>query len=186
MRHLPVPKALSKRVATRATRDPDWKRFAETYDTWTNKELLPILALMRAAVNTGTATVNVALFGADPTYKTDSTAAVQRAIDAAPADVPCGLYFPPGRYKLSSSFNMAGKYVRRVYGDDRAVTTLDWTAALTDGFTGAAVTDLRFEGLTFAGESTQGTATAQATAHAGIYFTGASARIVVRGPVTDR
>lgn len=57
---------------------------------------------------TGVQVYNVLQYGADPTYTTDSTTAIQDAIDAVPSTGGV-VYFPIGNYKVTSTITIEDK-----------------------------------------------------------------------------
>lgn len=79
----------------------------------------------------GPAFRSVTSFGADPTGSTDSTAAIQRAIDFERGDTKAKasaiVYFPPGRYAVSDTLVMWAATVLR--GSSLAPSTLVLAAA---------------------------------------------------------
>lgn len=88
---------------------------------------------------------NVLDFGADPTGATDSTAAIQAAIDSGAGAV----YLPTGTYNYSSTINISGPVV--LYGEG----TLNETTLLTAGIIVTSVNGgVHIQGLTFTGPET--------------------------------
>lgn len=90
--------------------------------------------------------VNVRWFGAVGDGATDDTAAIQAALDAAPAG--SGVMFPPGDYAISSAIVLPTSYVH-LYGVGQPKIiqqTADTRIFSANGRTGLVFSDLRFYG----------------------------------------
>lgn len=74
------------------------------------------------------AAVSVVDHGADPTGTADSTAAIQSAIDAAPATGPHLVHLPAGTYRLDGTL-LVGRSETVLLGDGSDATTLVFTKA---------------------------------------------------------
>jgi hypothetical protein len=88
--------------------------------------------------------VTAAPYGADPTGASDSTAAIQSAIAAAPAASGV-VYLPAGSYRISSALTLHGNLT--VIGDGDGQTVITQASRSADGFYGAGVARLRVYGL---------------------------------------
>lgn len=72
---------------------------------WANQEIVPLLAEMKRVINDHVSPVSILAFGADPSGETDSTAAIQAAINAATNGVGT-VDFPPGTYVVSNTLRI--------------------------------------------------------------------------------
>jgi hypothetical protein len=112
-------------------------------------------------------TVSVLDFGADPTGVVDSSNEIQAALTASD-----GVYFPPGTYKITSTLNI--KRGNRLYGDDFAVTTLQFWDC--DGLKSAAgINVVSYENLDIV--SVSGSGVPDPKSRVGIWSQGASGNI---------
>jgi parallel beta-helix repeat protein len=103
--------------------------------------------------------ISVLDFGADPTNTTDSTSAIQAAVNAAVAATK-KLYIPGGQYKVSSTITIAGGVT--IYGDDK-VTIIASTTTTGNIFYVTSQAAVSFRNL-------QISATSSRTAGAAIYY----------------
>lgn len=113
-----------------------------------------------------TGTYSVLAFGADPTGATDSTAAIQEAIDAAAASGGAIVYIPPGTYSVTG-ITLASRV--SVVGAGMGVTIID-LAASSDApvLFGTSVTDLVVRDLSVYGNKSA--QTAGTSGARGVYF----------------
>jgi Pectate lyase superfamily protein len=77
--------------------------------------------------------ISVIDFGADPTGATDSTTAIQAAITAAGtfgtvSNYGAAVYFPSGKYKISSTINLLGSVFVSLFGEGRS-SVVSWAGS---------------------------------------------------------
>ena len=130
----------------------------------------------------GQVPINVRNFGADPTGVTDSTTAIQNAINAAtgvlaPAThsrVPTNsVYIPTGSYKITSDLSIVSTQGFNLYGDGAELTIL--VASGTGFTTGPVVVDGSYAGR-YRGFTIKGDATEQVTNAFTLTYTTAASR----------
>jgi hypothetical protein len=105
--------------------------------------------------------INVKDFGAGGTGATDDTAAIQAALNAIPASNGGAVYFPPGKYQLTSTLTIPTAALSgndqslgiKIFGAGRGLTTLvtNMTSSpfMTCTVAGSMLWNLKIEDLTF-------------------------------------
>lgn len=149
-------------------------------------------------------TVSALDFGADPTGATDSTAALQAAINACFGSVasPNGyassyknsaLFIPKGIYNISDSLNIRSLFGGKVFGDGRFATTIRQTTAnkavfYTNGCAYSTFSDMHLQclasntGAIFdLNWDNTGSTSLQSNTFSNLYFTGPSTLSVSKG-----
>jgi len=87
-------------------------------------------------------TVSVKDFGAVGDGTTDDTAAIQAAINSQPSTGGC-VYFPIGKYLITSAITWAGKNALKLYGDRSGVDGANTAVEILCGTVGIAMFDGR-------------------------------------------
>jgi hypothetical protein len=101
-----------------------------------------------AAVGTTPDWINVTstAYRADPTGASDSTAAIQNAINAAGSAPAAGVvYFPAGTYRISAAMTVHSNLT--LIGDGDGQTMITQASGTADGLYGAGITRLRVHGI---------------------------------------
>jgi hypothetical protein len=91
-------------------------------------------------------TINVVSLGADPTDSVDSTAAIQAALNASCGATGCAIYFPAGKYKITSGVTAPNLYTT-IRGEGKFTSVIDYEpsasgTALTLSTSSPSTTDL--------------------------------------------
>lgn len=87
-------------------------------------------------------TISVKDFGATGDGTTDDTAAIQAAVNTAPATGGC-IYFPIGKYLITSAITWSGKNALKLYGDRAGLDSTNTAVEIICGTIGIAMFDGR-------------------------------------------
>ena len=123
-----------------------WSEYFQSLPPRRFQRLIPLLLVVCMANTSAAAVINVTTYGAIPNDSVDDSLAIQKAIDAAPANST--IYFPRGTYLLAG-VTIRGRTGLTLSGDGSTLTILKRNGSYPHIFASTDSTDIRVTQLGF-------------------------------------